>query len=57
MVLANAWYIGKTLYPKEFEDVNFDEKLKEILKAFYRKDVDVTFFKNYFKPIDKTELE
>lgn len=57
MVLANAWYIAKTLYPDEFKNVDFDKKLEEILKAFFRKEVSSKQFQAYFKPLAKEELQ
>lgn len=57
MVLVNAWYVAKTLYPEEFKDINFDKKLEEILKAFYRKEVSSKQFQIYFKPLTKEELQ
>lgn len=57
IALVNSWYIGKVLYPEKFKDINFNDKLKEILNVFYRKNVDTTLFKNYFRPIDKTDFE
>ena len=56
MILANSWYIAKCLYPQEFKDVNINEKLKEILKTFYRKEVAVEQFEKYFRKIDKSEF-
>ena len=56
MILANAWYIAKCLYPEEFKEVNITQKLQEILKAYYRKDVEVKQFEKYFRKIDKTEF-
>ncbi|MBN2480479.1 MAG: iron ABC transporter substrate-binding protein [Bacteroidales bacterium] len=42
LVLANAWYAGKILYPDNFADVEIQEKTDEILnvflgQAFYKK--------------------
>ncbi len=34
-ILINAWYIGKQLYPENFEDVDFKLKAAEIIEAFY----------------------
>ncbi len=38
-VLLNAWYIGKQLYPAEFEDININKKAEELLYQFYSKNV------------------
>jgi iron complex transport system substrate-binding protein len=38
-VIANAYYIGKVLYPKDFEDINPEEKAGEIYEFFVGKDV------------------
>ncbi len=34
LVLINAWYTGKILYPEAFNDVMFEEKVQEILDMF-----------------------
>ena len=34
LVLANAWYIGKILYPKKFADICINEKTDEISRMF-----------------------
>jgi iron complex transport system substrate-binding protein len=34
LVLANAWYIGKVLYPEKFSDINIKEKTDEITQQF-----------------------
>ncbi|MBN1769083.1 MAG: iron ABC transporter substrate-binding protein [Prolixibacteraceae bacterium] len=34
LVLANAWYIGKVLYPEQFADINIKEKTNEITQQF-----------------------
>ena len=32
--LVNAYYVGMTLYPEAFADVNFEEKAEEIFSFF-----------------------
>ncbi|WP_159429240.1 ABC transporter substrate-binding protein [Methanohalophilus halophilus] len=34
-VLADAWYVGKVVYPSEFQDVNTQEKANEIYSFLY----------------------
>jgi iron complex transport system substrate-binding protein len=34
-VLADAWYVGKVVYPSEFQDVNPQEKANEIYSFLY----------------------
>jgi len=38
-VLCNSWYVGKTIYPEAFADVDIDAKCREIYKVFLGKDV------------------
>lgn len=56
MVIVNSWYIAKVLNPKDFEDVDIQEKIKETLKAFYRKDVSTKMFEKYYKKMNLTEV-
>ncbi len=37
--LANAWFIGKTLHPEAFSDVDFDAKIREIFRFLTGSDV------------------
>ncbi len=37
LVLANAWYTGKVLYPGEFEDIDIGQKTDDILQHFLGK--------------------
>ena len=39
IVLANTWYIAKTVYPELFADVDMTEKLNEITKEFLGKEM------------------
>ncbi len=44
IALINAWFIGKTVYPECFEDVDITEKTAEITKAFLGKDLSAEIF-------------
>ena len=35
LVLVNAWYVGKILYPRNFSDIDIESKTNEILKVFF----------------------
>lgn len=37
LVLVNAWYTGKILYPENFEDIEIDKKTDDILQYFLGK--------------------
>lgn len=39
LVLANAWYAGKVLYPEAFGDIDIASKTGEILEAFLGKNI------------------
>lgn len=39
-----AWYIGKTLYPDLFQDINIEDKAIEILSNFFDKPIDLKDF-------------
>ena len=39
IALANAWFIAKTVYPKQFEDIDMEDKLNEITKLFLGKEL------------------
>lgn len=39
LVLANAWYAGKVLYPSAFEDTDITAKTAEILETFLGKNI------------------
>lgn len=56
MVLANSWYIAKTIYPEAFKDINIREKLNEILTTFLGKDISLDAFKHSFNKLDKSNL-
>lgn len=44
VALANAWFIAKTVYPKQFEDIDMTEKLNEITGAFLAKELAADIF-------------
>jgi iron complex transport system substrate-binding protein len=39
LVLANAWFTGKVIYPDKFQDIGIDDKTAEILQMFLGKDI------------------
>ncbi len=39
MVLANAWFTGKILYPGQFQDIHTETKTDEIFKMFVGKEI------------------
>ncbi|HOT15270.1 MAG TPA: iron ABC transporter substrate-binding protein [Bacteroidales bacterium] len=39
VVLANAWYVAKVLYPAQFTDINIEQKADEILTMFLGKGI------------------
>ncbi|MCW8800016.1 MAG: iron ABC transporter substrate-binding protein, partial [Desulfobacter sp.] len=55
-ILADAWYVGKVLYPEQFEDVDPVKKADEIyeflLSAKVYAAMDVLFRNKAFKPVD-----
>lgn len=57
MVLANAWYVGKVLYPERFQDVIIESKTDEILEAFLGKIAGMELISKHFRQIDKNELQ
>jgi len=38
-ILCNTWFIGSTVYPASFNDINIEEKCREIYRFFLGKDV------------------
>ncbi|MHA1370637.1 MAG: ABC transporter substrate-binding protein, partial [Promethearchaeota archaeon] len=46
-VLVDAYYIGTTLYPSEFSDVDFETKASEIYRAFLGTDVYADIVQEY----------
>jgi iron complex transport system substrate-binding protein len=38
-LLCNMWFIGKTVYPEAFQDVDIQEKYREIFLQFYDRDI------------------
>ncbi|WP_020587855.1 iron ABC transporter substrate-binding protein [Desulfobacter curvatus] len=55
-ILADAWYVGKVLYPDQFADVDPAKKADEIydflLSANVYADMDALFRNTAFKPVD-----
>lgn len=39
LVLANAWFTGKVIYPDRFRDIDIEKKTNEILRVFLGKDI------------------
>ncbi|MEF3280726.1 MAG: ABC transporter substrate-binding protein [Elusimicrobiota bacterium] len=39
VVFINAYFIGKTLFPEKFKDIDMDKKARSIIKDFIKKDV------------------
>lgn len=39
IALINTWYIAKTVYPEQFEDIDITEKTNEVTKAFFGKEL------------------
>ena len=39
LVLINAWFVGKVLYPDEFQDIDVEAKTNEILEQFLGKGI------------------
>ena len=39
IALLNSWFVGKTVYPELFEDVDLTEKTNEVTQAFFGKDL------------------
>jgi len=38
-LLCNMWFVGKTVYPDTFSDVNVEQKCREIFTMFYGRDI------------------
>lgn len=58
LVLANAWYCGKILYPGEFSDIDINNKTIEILTFFLGKNIYDRIVKKSgsFEVLKKSEL-
>ena len=39
IALANTWFIAKTVYPEQFEDIDMTAKTNEITQEFYGMDL------------------
>jgi len=48
-LICNTWFIGKTLYPQAFNDIDIEEKARETLLFFYGIDI-FTELKNTYQP-------
>ena len=55
-ILADAWYVGKVLYPAQFADVDpvkkADEVYEFLLSAKVYAEMDALFYNKAFKPVD-----
>lgn len=38
-LLCNMWFVGKTVYPNTFADVDVEQKCREIFSVFYGRDI------------------
>ncbi len=38
-LLCNMWFVGKTAYPDAFEDIDVEQKCREIFTTFYGRDI------------------
>jgi iron complex transport system substrate-binding protein len=58
MVLANAWFTGKILYPEEFKDIDIESKTDEIFSMFLGKAIlkELKPYSTAFRIIDKNEF-
>lgn len=58
MVLANAWFTGKILYPELFADIDIEEKTAEVYREFLGRDIsgEITSSSVAFRTINKNEL-
>ncbi len=59
LMLVNAWYIGKVLYPSRFKDINMDLKAGEILSVFLGDGIqkDLPSFILALKPVNTSGLQ
>jgi len=55
ILMANSYFIGKTIYAKEFQDIVVDEKAREIFKMFLGMDV-LDSIKEVYKGYAKVEF-
>ncbi|MBN2762453.1 MAG: iron ABC transporter substrate-binding protein [Bacteroidales bacterium] len=58
MVLANAWFTGKILYPDRFKDIVIDDKTEEIYSMFLGKGIskETKPYSNAFMTMNKNEF-
>lgn len=47
VIFANAYFIGKVLFPEKFKDIDPHVKAREIIKNFVGKDVYEELKRNY----------
>ncbi len=58
LVLINSWFVGKTLYPDAFADIDMESKANEILTAFFDKPIwNQLATENSFRQINKEEFK
>ncbi|MDA3817948.1 MAG: iron ABC transporter substrate-binding protein [Prolixibacteraceae bacterium] len=59
LVLTNAWYIGKVLYPERFSDINIKEKTDEITRMFLNAEMydTLTSTSAIFRPINLLNMD
>ncbi len=55
-ILCNTWFIGKTIYPKAFQDIDIEVKCREIYDFFLGKDVYDEMF-DLYKPYRRLAAE
>ena len=55
VLIANAYFIGKIIYPQDFIEVDPDEKMREVLTKFLGKDV-YGLLKQSYKGFGKVEF-
>ena len=56
MVLANSWYVASILYPEQFRDIDFLDKVKEIVCAFFGGEIDYNSIALDFSKLNKTDF-
>ncbi|MBN2165405.1 MAG: iron ABC transporter substrate-binding protein [Marinilabiliaceae bacterium] len=54
MTLVNAWYLASIIYPKHFNDINFNLKAQEILNTFFNDSIDTNFITLNFNKLNNT---
>ncbi|MBN2522884.1 MAG: iron ABC transporter substrate-binding protein [Bacteroidales bacterium] len=58
LVLINAWYTGKVLYPSGFANVKISQKANEILEVFLGKSIykEINIISPGLQPVDQNEF-